>query len=330
MIISKLTHITQRTLKELKNAPKSISEFGLKISSYIAIDHIFLRPKSEKYIDVIYKYTEKVIKPVIDKYNEANEIVSTTSKKNLDKIPVWVCWFQGKENMPELVNLCYDSICANVPSNVQVHLITLDNLTEYINIKPFIEKKFKDGIITNAFFSDIIRYLLLRDYGGMWIDATIYVSDNIPNKWFDAEYYTMKMPHEMCLHEVCKGKWTNFCFSGKANNIIFEYVCDALEFYLKEKNSIPDYVFLDYILMAGYRNIPEMKKIIDDVEYNNEFVWKLKNVLEEPYDDGLISRIFEKNVFHKLAHQVEYQKNNSLGELTFYGYLCKSDINLYN
>ena len=187
-------------------------------------------------------------------------------------------------------------------------------------------QKFKDGVISYAFFSDIIRYQLLRDYGGMWIDSTIYVSSKIPTEWLLSPYYTMRMPKEKCPYEACEGNWTNFCFSGEKNNLVFCYVCDALEFFSERKSRIPDYVFLDYILMVGYRNIPKMKEIIDKVPYNNEEIWALKSKLYDAFDIDKYFEITNLNIFHKLAHQVIYPKKTDSGLTTFYGHIYEEDI----
>ncbi len=322
MVISKIMHVLQRTIHELKYLPKNLSDYGFKASMYIAKDHIFLRPKSKRYIAAIYDWTETFMKPVLNKYKTDYQPLPVMPIKKLDKIPIWVCWFQGEADMPELVKICYQKLKMSIPENkAEIHLITLDNVSEYITINDNTWRKFYHGEISYAFFSDIIRYYLMRDYGGMWIDATIYVSANIPEEWFSSEYYTMRMHKENCLHEACEGKWTNFCFAGKQGNLLFHYVCDALEYFGQNQISVPDYVFLDYILMAGYHNIPKIKKMIDGVPYNNEYVWELKSELSSPFSMDMYHEIANLNVFHKLAHQVEYLKKTEKGCITVYGYM---------
>lgn len=324
MIISKISHVAKRMIEELKHLPNNLSEFGFTASMYIANDHIFLRPKSERYISAIYDWTEKFLEPILDKYKVGDSPLPVKPAKSLDKIPIWVCWFQGEEAMPELVKICFRQLRKCIPEDkAEIHLITLDVISDYISLSENIQRKFRDGVITYAFFSDVIRYHLLRDYGGMWIDATIYVSEAIPDEWFSSAYYTMRMHKEQCLHEACEGLWTNFCFAGEKGNLVFRYVCDALEYFLNKKNNIPDYVFLDYILMAGYHNIPQMREIIDSVPFNNENVWALKNELNNQFDMDRYKEIIESNIFHKLAHQALYPKKTNSGVDTFYGYLYK-------
>ncbi|MCR5400437.1 MAG: capsular polysaccharide synthesis protein, partial [Treponema sp.] len=87
--------------------------------------------------------------------------------------PIFVMWLQGGEDvMPEAVKMCFNSLkkrCNTHP----IYLISEKNLAEYIDLPPKINEKFKDGRISRAFFSDIVRASLLYKYGGTWIDSTV-------------------------------------------------------------------------------------------------------------------------------------------------------------
>jgi hypothetical protein len=157
----------------------------------------------------------------------------------------------------------------------------------------------------------------------MWIDSTLFVSSPIVGDWISESFMTLRMHSYLCPQEACMGKWTNFCISGSSHNVIFEFICESFEWYYRYCGSrIPDYVFLDYILLVAYRNLPQARAMIDSVPYNNEYVWELKNNLEVAYDEDEWSHINIANTFHKLAHQVEYNKSTQDGRQTFYGHLC--------
>lgn len=319
MVIEKIKHVTERMATEVPKLPLYVSAYGLMSGLMIEYDRIFLRPKSKAYRKAIYRSTEKILKPVL----EDNSKIKITPKKKLEKIPVWVCWYQGEDKMPELVKMCFCQLQRMVPDSAEVHLITLKNYQEYVDIPQALIEKFERNIISYAFFSDILRYFLVLNYGGMWIDSTIYVSSPILEEQLNAQYYTMKMHRELCPHEACEGLWTNFCFAAQAGSELCAFVCKALCFFGGKNYPIPDYVFLDYILMAGYNNNPAIKYLVDDVHYNNEYVWVLKDVLEEVWNEKKYLDITKNNMFHKLAHQVLYRKEVN-SEKTFYGVLCKN------
>lgn len=319
--IERIIHLIQRFSIVLREYPQNVRAFGFPVANVMAWNYLIPTGRSPRFIRTIYRHVEKELAPVWKKYQSLEQ---SDEKEIGGKVPVWICWFQGEAAMPELVKVCYESVKRNLPDNAEIKLVTLENISKYVEIPEVIFWKFQQGIISYALFSDVLRYHLLKEHGGMWIDATIYVSSPIPSQWLTWPYYTMRMQRENCPKEPCEGNWTNFCFSGKKNNLIFCFVCDGLDNYLTNKNRIPDYIILDYILMVGYRNIPAMKRMIDHVPYNNEKIWNMKNALEKPFDEEQYRTITKDNVFHKLSHQAEYRKQTEQGSETVYGHITRS------
>lgn len=105
---------------------------------------------------------------------------------------IWVCWLQGEASMPEVVQMCIRSINKNSPDDTEVILITADNLKKYVDFPGFIFKRLKSGSLTMTHFSDLIRMALLRKYGGLWIDSTVFVSSRISGEYFDKELYSIQ------------------------------------------------------------------------------------------------------------------------------------------
>ena len=51
---------------------------------------------------------------------------------------VWMCWWQGLENAPDLVKACVASVQKNA-GNHEVTIITLENYKEYIDVPGWLE-----------------------------------------------------------------------------------------------------------------------------------------------------------------------------------------------
>ena len=79
--------------------------------------------------------------------------------KNSNKI--WICWFQGMDNAPELVKKCYQSVIKNNPDK-DVTVITSENMSEYVQFPDFILDKWKKGIITHTHMTDLLRLSLIH------------------------------------------------------------------------------------------------------------------------------------------------------------------------
>lgn len=110
-------------------------------------------------------------KEIISKYKNQ----TCNSCENIDATsPIWVCWWQGKENMPDIVKACYNSIQKHA-CNHPVILITEENFRNYIDMPEYIINKQKEGYIDITHFSDILRMMLLTKHGGIWMDSTLLI-----------------------------------------------------------------------------------------------------------------------------------------------------------
>ena len=102
---------------------------------------------------------------------------------------IWFCWLQGLENAPVLVKKCYQSLEENL-TDKEIIVLTEENYREYVRFPEYIQKKIDSGIITRTHMSDLLRLELLIQYGGTWIDATVFCSGGrIPTYMFDSDLF---------------------------------------------------------------------------------------------------------------------------------------------
>ena len=116
---------------------------------------------------------------IINKYKTVNYIPIPQD----NDWPIWVMWRQGENNMPEIVKICYASILRNACGH-QVNLITQSNYKDYISNPPSLQQILeciRSGELTVTALSDIVHCYLLYNFGGVWIDVTILLADEIDN-----------------------------------------------------------------------------------------------------------------------------------------------------
>jgi hypothetical protein len=82
---------------------------------------------------------------------------------------IWFFWAQGLDDAPELVRTCASSWTARNPGWT-IHVLRQQDLPEYIDVGDV-----PDDVSMNH-LADIARVRLLRKYGGVWADATVYCS----------------------------------------------------------------------------------------------------------------------------------------------------------
>lgn len=306
---------------------KYINEFGFFVSIIACFK--FLNP--QYYIKTLEKYFKKFLKDEIDCYlkkTSGDIYKNEIPKEDIDKnVYVWTCWLTGYDSMPDVVKLCYNRMKKMIPPDkAELILITLENYTEYITIPDYIVEKYKKGIIGPAHFSDIIRFCLLSKWGGMWLDSTIYISSPVPEDCLHTFYFSQKAADSSKYAlEPSKAMWSSFLWSGTKNNLFFSFVRDGLFHYWKEHNIVIDYVFFDYIMLTGYKQIPAFFEMIEKAEPNNEDIWKLIHIINDKYNSEEYEKLCKDTMFHKLTYKLNLKELTSDNNMTFYGYLIESN-----
>ena len=148
-------------IKAIQYISRNIRYFNVVNSNIIA-----LAERERCYRKLKRKYRKILIndKPIIND----EKIIEKSDK-------IWICWFQGIENAPELVKACYNSVLKNYKDK-EIIVLTEENYEQYVDIPEYILKKWKKGYISFAHFSDILRIELLSKYGGLWLDSTIFTT----------------------------------------------------------------------------------------------------------------------------------------------------------
>ena len=275
---------------------------GTKISYFL----------SQKIHNMIIKKLEKEFLYVLDKYSDYSVKCEYDAKS-----PIWVCWMQGYDNAPIIVKKCIDSI--RISTNHPVHIITKDNIDTFIQLPDYIMEKYNKQIITNAQFSDILRMCLLSQYGGIWIDATIFVPRKLPEKIFQYQFYTCKRKPQKSGY-VSNYMWTSFLNGCQKNCIVQKVVNDLFLAYWEKYDYLIDYLLVDYFIMLVYRNLPKAKDLIDNVPYNNLLVEELQNRMsmsfnKEDYDNLLYN---SGTFLFKLSWRMKFEEKTVDGNTTYF------------
>ena len=260
--------------------------------------NLFLR---QRYADFIKKYSSMT-------FNETN-----CPKISSRDFKIFYCWLQGEENLPILARCCLNSIKMNAGS-YEVVFIDEKNYSKYVDIPKHIVKKFKGGGMLPAHFSDILRINLLERYGGMWIDATILVTEPLKNhkKLIESTYFTQKIfsdKHNYTPYSrhISYGRWAGFLHSSNIlHNPLFMFVKDFYADYWRDYDEVIQYDFMDCAIDFAYENIEFVKKEMDAVPINNEEIWTLGKFLDVPYENFPYDKVLKNNFLHKISSKRKF------------------------
>lgn len=315
-------HLGERIAREGKVLPGRWRTFGPKVALETFRDGLIPPGKSPRYIQTVEQAVDAFLAPLLAEYQDCQDTHAPLTAG--EKIPIWCCWWQGEEQMPELVRMCHARLKQVIPADkAELHLITLDNYRAYVDLPDHIIDKFTRGIITMTTMSDVLRFALLETYGGYWLDATVFFTGSIPEEYFSGNFYCQRMASdpEKVNREACRGNWCGFSMAGPKNSIVFRFMREAFSRWWAHYDTIIDYVLIDYLLWSGFKAVPAIRSVIDGVPDNNEDIFAMYQVLNQPYTPELLERLTQRNVMHKLTYKMDLTKMTPEGEQTLYGYL---------
>ncbi len=285
-----------------------------KLSFETAVSLLYFLPAFKN--ELVYGIVKKKHKYVLDSlYKDFSFIVDKF--KSLPIYPVselkhryiWVMWWQGEAKAPELVRMCINSIRKNA-NGADVIVISEENYKDYVDLPEYIISKHKVGIISFAQLSDIMRVFLIAEHGGLWLDSTILVSNPIPEGIFNQPLFSLHTPFKKTPF-VQNDRLHCFVLGGTPNSKPFLFEREFLSTYWKNKDVIIDYYLLDYSFMLQYFSMPDIKDLIDNLDYIGEGVYDLVSILETPYSIDRVNKILLNNTFSKLVWNKKHRKTKT-------------------
>ena len=268
-------------------------------------------------------YLEKLI-TIYKKDRSFNIIPEPTQPRDFaGKIPVWICWWQGMDEAPEIVKVCIESIRRNMPKGAEVTLITLENVGEYVTFPDWVVGRFNAGKITMTTLSDLLRAELLYYYGGLWIDATYYITRPFPEDVLKTgEFATIRLSQLKWKADVTKRRWSgNFMYCAEQGMFLPQFIMNAFAYFWIENEEIPDYYFIDYIIDCAVRNFSDVRELIEGNAFAQGDVFRLAECLDKIYDNDR-RKILENDTFiYKLNRKMQVLKKTIYSETTYFGHL---------
>ncbi len=231
--------------------------------------------------------------------------------------PVFVMWFQGEDQMPLVIQKCLESLRKNIP-NRKIIIITRDNIKEYTDLPDYILEKVDKGSITKTFFSDIARAALLYKNGGTWADAAIYLTKQVPDQYFNKEYYCpcgIISEHKKDFRYLFNGtKGWNVSFQGTNKkgfplyDFLFHFYCK----YFAEYPTHVDYFMNDYMMSLFCKHNKNFWNILNNQPVNNEREFDLALMMNKPLNktnEKKLKDLLDNTFIHKLTYRKNWKAN---------------------
>jgi len=293
-------------MRSLKTYITILRKMGFRYSVYEIYRRLFWIGKNEHEIfayearccgEKLYKRYKNLIEAPLD---------PAPQESHLPHRDIWIFWGQGMDNAPIVVKKCYASV-QKYCKEYRIHLLDNENISEYVTLPEYILRLYDGGkgILRAALFSDILRTELLIQYGGIWIDATLLLTSELP------EYITHKpmfLYRETFLN-ISDYLFSSYLISCEKGNPYMKRVKELLYAYLSDHSSVP-ISMADYLLIYNfYFLLDKYNKQAHDIVQQVPYVPNDLNVLIQfkffrfPYDEHLLRYILSMSPTHKLTYR---------------------------
>ena len=221
---------------------------------------------------------------------------------------VWSCWWQGEESAPEIVKACWRSQRKYLTDDTRHIIITKENYEKYISIPGYVLDKFQDGKNLLAHLSDFIRVCLLYKYGGVWLDSTVLLLEQLADECWGLPLYTWRFDN---THFFSDAIWTTWFLAGRQGNVLFQFVMEAFLYYFLNHEQIKYYFTIDYFIAICTNMIDEVLGYFRQIPYNNERATVLNLHLYESYSEIEFCEYCKNTFLQKLnRYGTGYEKNS--------------------
>lgn len=233
----------------------------------------------------------------------------TPSDDPSENITIWSYWHQGKENAPELIQKCFQSVEkfeGKSGNNRKIHILSFDTIKDYVELPQIYYDLVNSGKMPIALFSDILRLYLLTRYGGVWIDSTIMLTDKIPRDIIDSSFCVARKNPEKDYQE---NKMSCYFIRADKNSPNLNAIKGSLENYWAKNNFVINYFMFEHISTMLSDKTPELKAEWDKMPYiDSESCGKLQIFMDKNLTQDEFEKLKSETFMHKLTYKKQMSK----------------------
>ena len=276
----------------------------------LTLAYYFQQQTDSKY----YDFSDKVILDFVQKLRKQGQIDDSSSEKKEVTIEfpkiIWAMWQQGEAQMPETVKSSMKTIKDFAERNgCKFHLLTDENLHSYISIPKDIIEKNKNKQLSSAAFADIVRASLLFEHGGIWMDATLFVSPYATLEMFEGDFFSLNHPpihKDKIERAIGDFKWSSFFLAGKRGKTYFKHIRDLFVYFVRKYPVFIQYLMIDYFILSEYELNDAFKALVDGLPIlaSAERVWFLRDHANDLFDANVWEEVLKTTPIMKTTYKI--------------------------
>ncbi len=261
-----------------------------------------------------YRATTDSVMRYLQMYAPAIRAMSAPIPPEPDAEPerVFTLWLQGEQHAPEVVKACFRSMRRHLSQE----LVVLDEktLSDWISLPEDIIRKWKTGKMCAANFSDICRLELLYRYGGIWMDATDYMTAPIPEYVEESDFFVFKTGERY-------GKWFSFiesCFirARKGDRLLAIWRNAVMEYWRHEESAIDYFINLIMLRFVVENNETAAEEFAHMPKVDHSQIldfWRYHG--DDPYNAAEFERTMSNSFMKKTSYHTRHATATKAGSM---------------
>lgn len=209
--------------------------------------------------------------------------------------PVWQYWHSGYEGAPETIQKCFDSVARWTNGRERI-LVTEKTVLEYASFPPWVLEKRRS--MGQTHFSDLLRVNLLKEHGGTWVDASVYLSGRIDDLTCNP-FFAFTRPNDPFL-------LSNWFMHASKGHFIPTLMAAMLLNYWQSEDRIRDYYLFHYIFEVAFTTNAQFrgKWLGTPVRWHDHPHWLQTNFGRQP-GVGELQAAITATAVHKLSYKFD-------------------------
>jgi len=235
-----------------------------------------------------------------------------TAGRTGDRPKVWVYW-DRPETMPDIVAAARASLRAHVGEAFE--LIELDDSTvdAYADLSHSVLGSRLQGRPTH--FSDYLRLLLLHRHGGLWLDATCYLTQDL------GEGTENVRREDLFLYRYAGSRVGSWLLWSEPDSLILNSILAVFELWWEREDRLTNYFMWHDITEMLYWTRPDYREAWDAMAaVHPRAALAMLRHLEKPYDSETFERIARASYVHKLTYKFD---RSALDDDTFAAHIVQ-------
>lgn len=214
---------------------------------------------------------------------------------------IFSIWLQGADNAPALVRTCWNSI--RHYSGLELVILDHESLRQWIDLPAHIMQIWESGKMRPAHFADICRVELLWKYGGIWMDATDYMTHPLPD-------FVLQQPFFMYISgddERGSYPYVQNCFiRSEAHNPLLGAWRQCIHEYWKRETTALDYFIHQQLFYHVIRHSRTAKALFDQMPHIHHdcthVIW-YGGYIDAEYDPAHFQALTRDGAFQKTTYR---------------------------